>query len=44
MSKELHCGECEKFLYEDTYGYGVCEKTNEECRCSDKCHLKYGKP
>ena len=43
-NKLIYCGECEKFLYEDTYGYGVCEKTNEECRCSDKCHLKYGKP
>lgn len=28
----------------DTDGYGVCEKTNEECRCSDKCHLTHGKP
>ena len=38
------CGECDKFLYEDTDGYGICEKTNEECRCSDKCHLTHGKP
>ena len=33
-----------KFLYEDTDGFGVCDKTNEECRCSDKCHLINGKP
>ena len=44
MSKTKYCGECEKFLYEDICGYGVCEKTNEECRCSDKCHLTNGKP
>ena len=36
-------GECEKFLYENIDGYGICDKTNEECRCSDKCHLKNGK-
>ena len=40
----LYCGECEKFLYDDTDGFGVCGKTNEECRCSDKCHLTHGKP
>ena len=40
----LYCGECEKFLYEDIEGYGVCDKTNEVCRCSDKCHLTHGKP
>ena len=44
MSKTIYCGECEKFLYEDTDGYGICEKNNEECRCSDKCHLTNGKP
>ena len=42
--KVIYCGECEKFLYEDINGYGVCGKTNEECRCSDKCHLINGKP
>ena len=42
--KEIYCGECEKFLYEDTDGFGICGKTNEECRCSDKCHLINGKP
>ena len=40
----LYCGECEKFLYEDTDGFGVCGKTKEVCRCSDKCHLTHGKP
>ena len=25
-------------------GYGFCGKTNEECCCSDKCHLTHGKP
>ena len=44
VKKVIHCGECEKFLYEDTDGFGICGKTNEECRCSDKCHLINGKP
>ena len=43
-NKVIYCGKCEKFLYEDTDGFGVCGKTNEECRCSDKCHLTHGKP
>ena len=42
--KVIYCGECEKFLYEDTDGFGICDKTKEECRCSDKCHLTHGKP
>ena len=42
--KVIYCGECEKFLYEDINGYGVCGKTNEECCCCDKCHLTHGKP
>ncbi len=42
--KVIYCGECEKFLYEDTDGFGFCGKINEECRCSDKCHLTNGKP
>ena len=44
MSKIIYCGECDKFAYEDTDGYGFCLKTNMECRCSDKCHIKHGKP
>lgn len=40
----LCCGECEKLLYEDINGYGICGKTNEECYCGDKCHLINGKP
>ena len=44
MSEITYCGECHKFLYEDTDGYGFCGKYNEECRCSDKCHLTNGKP
>ena len=44
QSRTILCGECEKFLYEDIEGYGVCDKTNEVCRCSDKCHLTHGKP
>ena len=44
MSKTTYCGECEKFLYEDTDGFGVCDKTKEECCCCDKCHLTHGKP
>ena len=42
--KVIYCGECEKFLYEDINGYGVCGKTNEECYCGDKCHITHGKP
>lgn len=44
MSKTIYCGECDKFAYEDTDGYGFCLKTSEECCCSDKCHLTHGKP
>ena len=44
MNKKLHCGECEKFLYEDTDGFSICGKTNEECYCGDECHLTHGKP
>ena len=43
-NKVIYCGECEKFLYEDINGFGVCCKTNEECYCGDKCHLTHGKP
>ena len=42
--KVIYCGECEKFLYEDTDGYGFCLKSDDLCRCSDKCHLTHGKP
>ena len=44
MSKIIYCGECDKFAYEDTDGYGVCTKKDDECRCSDKCHITHGKP
>lgn len=43
-NKVIYCGECKVFLYEDINGYGLCGKTNEECRCSDKCHITHGKP
>ena len=43
-NKVIHCGECEKFDHEDTDGYGICGKTNEECYCGDKCHITHGKP
>ena len=43
-NKVIYCGECEKFLYEDINGYGVCGKTSEECCCCDKCHITHGKP
>ena len=43
-NKVIYCGECEKFLYEDTDGFGICGKTSEVCRCSDKCHITHGKP
>ena len=43
--KVIYCGECEKFLYEDTDGFGICgKKNNEVCCCCDKCHLTHGKP
>ena len=42
--KVIYCGECEKFLYEDTDGFGICGKTKEECCCCDKCHITHGKP
>ena len=44
QNKVIYCGECEKFLYEDTDGFGICGETNEECYCGDKCHLTHGKP
>lgn len=34
-----YCGECIYLKYEDTDGYGVCDLTNREQRCSDKCWL-----
>ena len=40
----LYCGECDKFLYEDTDGFGICGKTKEVCYCGDKCHITHGKP
>ena len=42
--KLIYCGECNKFAYEDTDGFGICGKTNEECYCGDKCHITHGKP
>ena len=42
MSKIIYCGECEKFLYEDTDGFGRCGKTKEVCYCGDKCHITNG--
>ena len=43
-NKVIYCGECEKFLYEDINGYGICGKTKEVCYCGDKCHITHGKP
>ena len=42
--KVIYCGECEKFLYKDTDGFGICGKTKEVRYCGDKCHLTHGKP
>ena len=45
MSKIIYCGECDKFACEDTDGFGICgKKNNEVCYCGDKCHLTHGKP
>lgn len=45
--REKFCGECDKFLYEDTDGFGYCNVTRREKRCDDKCNLNtknsYGK-
>ena len=43
-NKVIYCGECEKFLYEDTDGFGICGNTKEVCYCGDNCHLINGKP
>ena len=43
-NKVIYCGECDNFLYEDTDGYGFCLKSDDLCRCSDKCHITHGKP
>lgn len=41
----IYCGECDKFAYEDTDGFGICSKKNNEvCYCGDKCHITNGKP
>ena len=42
--KTICCGECKEFLYEDTNGFGICDKNNEVCYCGDKCHITQGKP
>ena len=43
--KTICCGECKEFLYEDTDGFGICgKKDNEFCYCGDKCHITQGKP
>ena len=39
MSKIIYCGECEKFLYEDTDGFGRCGKTKEVCYCGECEHF-----
>lgn len=44
MSKELCCGECDKYLYEDACGYGRCKQNDGVCHCGDLCHLIHGKP
>lgn len=33
----MYCGSCRHFLFEDTDGYGICNITNSERRCSDTC-------
>lgn len=43
MNKKLHCGECDKLLYEDACGYGECKVNGDKCYCGDLCHLIHGK-
>ena len=43
-SKTTYCGECEKFLYEDVCGFGICKQNDGVCHCGDKCHITNGKP
>lgn len=34
MGKIIHCGQCNKFIYEDIEGYGYCgKKDNDVCYC-----------
>ena len=42
--KEIYCGGCDKFLYEDACGYGECKVNGDKCYCGDLCHLIHGKP
>ena len=44
QDKEIYCGECDKFLYEDACGYGDCKVNGDKCYCGDLCHLTHGKP
>lgn len=41
MTRIPYCGECNNFLHEDITGYGYCEFTRLEQRCSDQCLLHY---
>jgi hypothetical protein len=34
-----HCGECNFFSHESIDGYGWCDVTGREQRCSDRCTL-----
>lgn len=40
MDNEMHCGECEKFEYDDIDGSGKCFY-GAKCHCNDLCHYKY---
>ena len=44
LRRDKYCGECNKFLYEDACGYGICKQNDDVCYCGDLCHLIHGKP
>ena len=42
MDNEKCCGNCERMIDQDTYGWGFCLITNDQVWCSDKaCETNY---